>query len=80
MGKVVTVRLSNVEYRKIDSAAKAERRPLSNFMTLLVLRGIEEGTCIDAIEMSQITSDQQLMAKLRAGHRDAKQRKGKLIG
>ena len=80
MSKVVTVRLSNEEYEQIASAAKRERRPLSNFMTLLVIKSLEEGAYVDAIEMAQITSDQRLMAKLRFGHRDAKQRKGKLVG
>lgn len=80
MARVVTVRLSDEDYRKIASVAKRERRPISNFMTLMVVKGIEEGDYVDAIEMDQITSDAHLIAKLRAGHRDAKQRKGKFVG
>ncbi len=80
MAKVVTVRLSDKEYRKIAAGAKLERRPLSNFMTLLVLKGIEEGDYVDAVEMAQIRSDPRLTAKLRAGHRDARQRKGRFVG
>ena len=80
MAKVVTVRLSDEDYRKIAAAAKSERRPLSNFMTLMVIRGLEEGDYVDAVEMAQITSDKRLMAKLQAGHRDAKHRKGRIVG
>ena len=80
MARVVTVRLSDEDYRKIATAAKVERRPLSNFMTLMVIRGIEESDYVDAVEMDQILSDPSLMSKLRTGHRDAKQRKGKLVG
>ena len=80
MPRVVTVRLSDQEYRKIAAAARQERRALSNFMTLMVIKGIEESDYVDAVEMTQITADQRLMAKLQAGHRDAKQRKGRLIG
>lgn len=80
MAKVVTVRLSDEDYRKIALAAKLERRPISNLMTLMVIKGIEEGDYVDAVEMAQITSDKQLMARLRAGHQDAKQRKGKFVG
>lgn len=80
MAKVVTVRLSDEEYRKISSSAKLERRPLSNFMTTMVLKGIEEGDYVDAVEMTQIRLDQRLMAKLRSGHQDAKRRQGKLVG
>jgi len=80
MAKVVTVRLSDEEYRKIASSAKVERRPLSNFITTIVLKGIEESDYVDAVEMAQIRSDPRLMAKLRAGHRDAHRRKGRLAG
>ncbi len=80
MAKVVTVRLSDEDYRRISAVAKIERRPISNLMTLMVVKGIEEGVYVDAVEMDQITSDKRLMAKLQAGHRDAKQRKGKFVG
>ena len=79
MAKVVTVRLSDEEYRKIAAAAKRERRPISNLMTLLVIKGIEEGDYVDAVEMEQILSDKPLMAKLRAGHRDAAKRTGRYV-
>ena len=80
MARVVTVRLSDEEYRRIASAAKQERRPLSNFMTLLVIRGIEEGDYVDTVEMDQITADTSLMTRLRAGHHDARRRKGRFVG
>ncbi len=80
MAKVVTVRLSDEEYRRIAAIAKSERRPISNFMTLMVIKGIEESDYVDAVEMDQITSDKRLMAKLQAGHRDTKNRKGQAHG
>ena len=80
MAKVVTVRLSDEDYRKIAAVAKIERRPISNLMTLLVVKGIEEGAYVDAVEMDQIASDKRLSARLQAGHRDAKERKGKFVG
>ena len=80
MAKVVTVRLSDEDYRKIAAVAKRDRRPISNFMTLMVIKGIEEGDYVDEVEMAQITSDKRLMAKLRAGHQDAKHRRGKIVG
>ena len=80
MAKVVTVRLSDEDYRKIASVAKRERRPISTFMTLMVVKGIEEGDYVDGVEMAQITSDKRLMARLQTGHRDAKRRKGKFVG
>jgi hypothetical protein len=80
MAKIVTVRLSDEEYRRIAAVAKLERRPLSNLITLMVLNGIEEGEYVDGVEMEQILSDKRLMAKLQAGRRDAGKRKGKFVG
>ncbi|MBI4340842.1 MAG: hypothetical protein HY598_01005 [Candidatus Omnitrophica bacterium] len=80
MAKVVTVRLSEEEYRRIATSAKLERRPISNFMTIMVIKGIEESDYVDAVEMDQIRSDKRLMAKLQGGHQDARRRKGKLVG
>jgi len=80
MAKVVTVRLSDEEYKRIAAGAKAERRPLSNFMTIMVMKGIEEADYVDAVEMDQILADRRLMAKLRAGHQDAKARRGRTVG
>lgn len=79
MAKVVTLRLSDEEYRKVSTAAKIERRPISNLITTLVLKELEAADYVDAIEMAQIRSDKGLLAKLRAGHRDVIKRKGRLV-
>jgi uncharacterized protein (DUF1778 family) len=80
MSKVVTLRLSEEEYRKVFTAAGIEHRPISNFITTVVLKEIEESYYVDPVEMAQIKSDKRLLEKLRAGHHDAKRMKGKLVG
>jgi uncharacterized protein (DUF1778 family) len=80
MSKVVTLRLSEEEYQRIAAAAEIEHRPISNFITTKVLEEIEESYYVDPIEMAQIRSDKQLLEKLKAGHNDAKKRKGRLVG
>ncbi|MCK5493342.1 MAG: hypothetical protein KAJ14_09560 [Candidatus Omnitrophica bacterium] len=80
MSKVITLRLSNEEYKRIASAALIEHRPISNFITTRVIQDIEESYCVDPIEMAQIKSDKKLMEKLKAGHRDAKKMKGQIVG
>lgn len=80
MSKVVTIRLSEEEYNKIAAAAKIENRPISNFITTTVVKDIEESYYVDPIEMDQIRSDKQLLARLKKGHKDAEKRNGKLIG
>ena len=80
MSKVITLRLAEEEYKTISTAAEAEHRPISNFITTRVLEDIEASYYVDSIEMAQIKSDRKLLGKLQAGHLDAKKRRGKFIG
>ncbi|MBU0694221.1 MAG: hypothetical protein KKC11_06080 [Candidatus Omnitrophica bacterium] len=80
MSKVITLRLSEEEYKRISAAAETEHRPISNFITTRVLKEIEESYYVDPIEMAQIKSDKRLLKRLNAGHNDAKKRRGKLVG
>ncbi len=80
MSKTITLRLSEEEYRKISSASEIENRPISNFITTRVLEDIEESCCVDSIEMAQIKSDKKLLGRLQAGHRDAKEMRGRFVG
>jgi uncharacterized protein (DUF1778 family) len=80
MSKTVTLRLSNDEYRIISSRAQIEHRPISNLITSLVMKTIEEAMCVDSIEMDQIRSDKQLLRKLAKAHDAAGKKKGKLLG
>jgi len=79
MPKVVTLRLTDEEYREISAVAKSERRPISNFITSKVLKDIEESYFVDPIEMAQIKSDKKLSEKLKTGHRHAENMKGKFV-
>ena len=79
MSKVVTLRLSEEEYKRISTAAEVDHRPISNFITTRVLSDIEASYYVDPIEMAQISKDLRLLKKLRAGHIDAKRKKGRLV-
>lgn len=80
MSKIITLRLSEDEYEKISTVAKMEHRPISNFIAATILKSIEELHYVDPVEMAQIKSDKELLKRLKAGHTDAAQKKGKLIG
>ena len=80
MSKVITLRLSEEEYKKIAAAAAIEHRPISNFITTEVMEDIEESYDVDPIEMAQIKSDKKLLKRLEAGHRDAKKMRGRFVG
>ena len=79
MSIVVTLRLSPEEYKWIATIAGIEHRPISNFITTTVMKDIEESYFVDPIEMAQIKSDKGLLARLKAGHREAKKAKGKFV-
>ena len=80
MSKIVTIRLSDEEYKEISNVAKKEHRPISNFITSATLRQIEESFYVDPVEMAQIKSDKKLMKKLKTGHSNAKSKKGNFVG
>ena len=80
MAKTVTLRLTEEEYRTIRTAAGAENRPISNFITTKVVENIEESCFVDSVEMAQIRSDKKLLKNLKAGHRDAEKMRGKFVG
>jgi len=80
MSKVVTLRLSDEEYKKISDAARIERRPISNFIAACTMGEIERSYYVDPVEMAQISRDETLQGKLAAGHRDAKKMKGRFVG
>ena len=80
MSKVITLRLSENEYKRIFTTAQMERRPISNFITAVVMDKIEEEGYTDSIETAQIMADKRLLKKLEAGYADAKKHKVKLVG
>ena len=79
MSKIVTLRLSEEEYKEISAVAKIEHRPISNFITMTVLKDIEESYFVDPIEMTQIKTDKKLLDKMKTGHSDIKKMKGRFI-
>ncbi|MEI6846149.1 MAG: DUF6290 family protein [Candidatus Firestonebacteria bacterium] len=79
MSKIITLRVSEEEYKLIHKKAEIEFRPISNYITAVVLRNIEESSNVDAIEMNQINNDKTLQKKIKAGHKDAKSLKGKYV-
>jgi hypothetical protein len=64
----------------IKRFAEAERRPISNFLKNAALSYIEEATFADELEMIEIMSNKELMARLQKGPREVRERKGRLIG
>ena len=47
---------------------------------VITTRLSEEEYFTDAVEMAQVNSDKKLLAKLKAGHADAKSKRGGFVG
>ena len=80
MSKTVTIRLDDEVYTELREAAEAENRPLSNLIEVAALARVREQQFVDDAEMAEILANEKLLSRLRAGSRDARARKGRLVG
>ncbi len=80
MAKTVTIRIDETTYREFSKRAKAENRPLSNFITTAVKERILESDFADDSEMAEIVANDRLVARLKKGSEEARRRKGRMIG
>ena len=78
MAKTVTLRLDDATYAFFRDCAQADNRTLSNMIETAAKRELER--YIDPEEEREILSDAHLMRRLRKGTRDAKLRRGRMVG
>jgi hypothetical protein len=76
MTKTVTVRLDDETYRSFAKRARAENRSLANFIETSVKEHVRECDFVDDSEMAEILANEQLVERLRAGSKNARQRIG----
>ncbi len=79
MAKTVTLRLDDDVYEELREAAEAERRPLSNLIETSALSKVREAQFVDDVEMADILSNEDLIRRLKAGSRQARKRKGRIV-
>jgi len=79
MAKTVTVRVDDSTYRRIKSAAEAERRTISNFMEYATLSYVENTSLADPDEMKGISEDKELLATLSNAMADIKRGKYRIV-
>ncbi len=79
MAKTVTVRIDDSTYRKIKSAAEAERRTISNFMEYATMAYVESSSFVDNDEMMGIAEDRELIATLNSAMEDIKRGKYRVV-
>jgi len=80
MSRMVTLRLTDDDWRELREAASAENRPLSNMITTAALQRIREERFVDDAELAEIMGNEKLLARMKKGSRQARQRKGRFVG
>ena len=79
MSKTVTLRLKEDVYKIFVEAALAENRSISNLIETAALFKVREQQFVDDAEMAEILADENLIARLRRGSKEAKERKGRFV-
>ena len=72
MAKTVTVRVDDITYKRIKSAADSERRTISNFIEYATMAYVESSTFVDDQEMKDIAGDKVLLKNLKKSMDDIK--------
>lgn len=79
MPKTITLRLSDEDYQKFLSFARADNRPIANAIETLALRQLEEVLFVDSFEMDEIMADENLLKRMKKGHDQALKMKGRFV-
>ena len=80
MSKVITLRLPDEVYELFASRAKADNRPISNLIETAAVRHLQEHAWVEPEEMDAILADHALVSRLRKGAKDARARRGRMVG
>ena len=80
MPKTLTIRVDDDTYDTFVNRAKAENRSVANFIENAVKTHIHDHDFVDDAEMTEILANERLVERLRRGSREAKRRKGSLVG
>ena len=79
MSKTVTLRLKEDVYKIFAEAAQAENRSLSNLIETAALNKVREQQFVDDAEMAAILADENLVARIKQGSKEAKTQKGRFV-
>ena len=79
MPKTITIRLKDDIYKLFAEAARADNRTISNLIETAALNNVREQQFVDDTEMAEIMSDNNLLARIRQGSKEAAHRKGQFI-
>ena len=79
MSKTITLRLDEALYRRFQTLAERDNRPLSNFIQTAAIRFVESEQFVDEFEMDEIRTNSELNRSLKRGLKDAKAKRGRFV-
>jgi len=79
MPKTITLRLSDEDYQRFLSFARADNRPIANAIETLALRQLDEVLFVDSFEIDEIISDENLLKRMKNGHDQTLKMKGRFV-
>jgi len=77
MSKTITLRISEDHYEAFKKYANTENRKISNAIETLALKQLEKAQLTEEYETEGILSDKNLLERIKAGTKQAKDKKGR---
>ena len=77
--RACTLCLDEESYPLFANAAKVANRSIANLIHTAASAKVREQAFVDPFEMSEIQSDEALLARLRQGSQDARVRRGRFV-
>ena len=79
MSKTVTIRLKEDVYKIFFEAARADNRSISNLIETAALNKVREQQFVDDVEMAELLSEKNLVARIKQGSKEAAGRIGRFV-
>jgi len=77
MAKTITLRISDDNYRAFRNYALKENRRIANAIETLALKQLEKTRLAEDLESADIITDEDLIRRIKAGTKQARERKGR---
>lgn len=79
MSKTITLRISEDHYQAFKAFAQKENRKISNAIETLALKQLDKAQLTEEYEAEAILADEDLMGRIKAGTKQAKERRGRFV-
>jgi uncharacterized protein (DUF1778 family) len=80
MPKTITLRVDDDTYRLIQTAARGDRRTISNFLEIAAVTYLTEESFVSDEEMNELVNDKKLGQKLKLEREQIKKGRYTIVG